>query len=311
MTQTQTQNQTRTRVDPRDKEVKGWFLTYPQCNVTPEDLLLLLKAIPNTPAIVEYVIAAEKHADGTPHLHAFLRYAAKIGWTARRWDLPDLQHGHYVPAKSWWAVQQYIKKGGAYISSIQIDAATSKKAARNRDLLELPVSELVEKGVISAFQIKSLLENKRLWTGLQISPLPRCVGFIPNAFGLLLPLQVGKQRHHWFWSALPNTGKTTFLKSLTKTHPCYFYNQNEKFQTVCSSTQFVLLDEYSTAKLLLTDLNQICDGTFQYCRKGESAVTLEEPIVIICGNRRPEEVYTSEHNWPLINARFIVHCLDE
>jgi len=93
-------------------------------------------------------------------------------------------------------------------------------------------------------------------------------------------------------------------------HPCFWYNQAEKYQAAHPDHQFVLLDEYSTAKLTITDLNQMCDSTYQYPVKGGTPVTLKNAIVLLCGNKPPTEVYTTESNWPLINARFNLICLD-
>jgi len=49
---------------------KGWFLTYPKCDVTPQAALEYLK---EKHTITEYVIAQEQHQDGTNHLHAFIK----------------------------------------------------------------------------------------------------------------------------------------------------------------------------------------------------------------------------------------------
>lgn len=298
------------RVEHYDKEVKGWFLTYPRLDLSPQDLLKAIQGLRDLPPIAEYVIARELHADGSPHGHAFVKYDRKVAFGPDRWDLPGDHHGHYEPAKSWWAVSQYCKKGGDFISSIEVDQARAKKASRNKQLMDEDVTKLVEDGQISIFQVQSLINNRKILEDLKCPKNPTCEGFIPNAFGRLLPILQGKQRHYWFWSVAPNTGKTTFLETLLTQFRCYLYNVNEKFQDPNLLDQFVLFDEYSTAKLLLTDLNGICDGTYRYSRKGQAAIKLNTPTVIICGNKRPEEVYTSESSWPLINARFVVFCLD-
>ncbi len=48
---------------------------------------------------------------------------------------------------------------------------------------------------------------------------PRCDGFIPNTLGrnrdisLALRILTEKKRHYWFFSTLPDRGKSTFLRS--------------------------------------------------------------------------------------------------
>lgn len=72
--------------------------------------------------MVEYVIAAEEHADGTPHIHAWVKLESRVYFKPRLFDLPD-HHGNYQVAKSWKAVRQYITKGGDYITNLDIASA--------------------------------------------------------------------------------------------------------------------------------------------------------------------------------------------
>lgn len=307
------------RSRPSDSEAKGWFLTYPKCPLTPHDVLLHLRALHN-PAIVEYVIATESHADGTPHVHAFVQYSTKIVFGAHRWDI-DGYHGNYQKARSWRCCEVYIKKDKApgipkvsgvdYISSLDINAAQHKKAARNLQLISEDPVKLVESGIIGLLQLPQLLQSCKLLRELQDKVPSPCVGFIPNDFDIELPLRQVKLRHYWLWSDLPNTGKTTFMVQLgcpkKHGHSTYFYSQAEKYQDLLRpGTQFLLFDEYTSPTMTLTQMNAICDGTYKHPRKGTTPVTLDNPIVIVGANKPPEEVYTSETSWPLLRARFNV-----
>ena len=49
----------------------------------------------------------------------------------------------------------------------------------------------------------------------------------------------------------------------------------------------------------------MCDGTYAYPSKHGAKVILKNPIVIICGNAPPDQVYPKAH--PFIQARFNVH----
>lgn len=77
-------------------------MTYPHCDLTKELALEAIKACAPT-SIVEYVIAQELHQDGTPHIHAFIKYSKKVDWKADKWDIGAF-HGNYQVAKSWNAV---------------------------------------------------------------------------------------------------------------------------------------------------------------------------------------------------------------
>lgn len=112
---------------------KGFFLTYPKCDISKEAALPLLRAVDNH-EIVEYVIAEEKHQDGTPHLHAFIKYDKKVEYKSTKWDLQEY-HGNYQAAKSWNAVKTYCKKEGSFIANIDTESAMQKKGKRNAALL--------------------------------------------------------------------------------------------------------------------------------------------------------------------------------
>jgi len=268
------------------------------------DLLGKLKDCSSVP-IKEYVICRELHQDGQPHAHAFIKYERKVEWGVRRWDI-DEHHGDYQQAKCWKAVQKYCQKGGNYISNFDVDAAASKKSCGrdlNKRLLEEDLKDLVHEGVIPLEKYNKLKACKEAFIKDCLHSLPRCDAFISNTLGRLLPvLGEAKKRHYWFWSRRPDTGKTSFLKSVASSHPSHWYSYKESFQSLHPGTQFILLDEYSTAHLTCTQLNQMCDGTWQYPSKGGPPVQLDKPIVLICSNKPPEEVYPNYVS--LINARF-------
>lgn len=88
-------------IDPKsDNKAKGWFLTYPKCEVSPQAALEFLK---EKHTIVEYVIAQEDHQDGTKHLHAFVKLEKRTRFKKDIFDFPE-HHGNYQIAKSWKAV---------------------------------------------------------------------------------------------------------------------------------------------------------------------------------------------------------------
>lgn len=65
-------------------------MTYPQCPLTKEQVKEALVDA----KVQEYVIAAEKHQDGSPHLHVFLKYKSKVTFTPTKWDI-GTYHGNY------------------------------------------------------------------------------------------------------------------------------------------------------------------------------------------------------------------------
>jgi len=52
------------------------------------------------------------------------------------------------------------------------------------------------------------------------------------------------------------------LKNLDKEYRCSWYNVSEMYQSICVDSQFVMIDEFSTAHVKATVLNSMCDGTY-------------------------------------------------
>ena len=94
------------------------------------------------------------------------------------------------------------------------------------------------------------------------------------------------------------------MKTLASMYPSYWYTYSESFQAPSRDTQFVLLDEYSKAHLTVMQLNQMCDGTYQYPVKSSQPIGLKDPVIIVCSNKSPEEVYPNCFKFVL--ARFRV-----
>lgn len=253
------------------------------------------------------MVAQEEHQDGAKHLHAFVKYAKKLEFKPDRWDIGGF-HGNYQVARSWADVQAYCKKGGNFVSSFDTDAAKRKKSCGrdlNKRIIEEDLTSLVQEGVVRLVDYLRVKANKEAYLRDMTSSLPACQSWIPNPWGYLMPLIETKQRHIWVWSASPNKGKTTFLKALASQYPCYWYTYSENFQAPARDTQFVLLDEYSKAHLTVMQLNQMCDGTYQYPVKGSNPIGLREPVLVLASNKSPEEVYPK--CFPFVLARFRVY----
>lgn len=67
-------------------------------------------------------------------------------FTPIKWDI-GTYHGNYQVAKSWKAVQDYVKKDGDYISNIDVKAAMGHKS-KNKELLSMSAKEAVDEGLI-------------------------------------------------------------------------------------------------------------------------------------------------------------------
>lgn len=95
---------------------KSFFLTYPRTDVSKNDLLQFLRT---KGTIVEYVIGREAHADGTPHLHAAIKYDKAIRGTTRMFDFrinaDEVRHPNIQSPRRFQACKSYCKKDGDFI----------------------------------------------------------------------------------------------------------------------------------------------------------------------------------------------------
>lgn len=63
----------------------------------------------------------------------------------------------------------------------------------------------------------------------------------------------------------------------------------------------MLMDEFSSPHLKVTQINQMCDGTYMYPRKAEEAQQAQVTLIVV-GNRHPDEIY--KDTFKFIEARF-------
>lgn len=170
----------------RKKIVRGWFLTYPQCSMSKEDAFkhFIEKYDPE-----ELIVAHEYHKDGKDHLHVWLKFPIGLGMKCivanppresgdkSPFDLPGVEyveaddrsifdskkpfHGNYQAARSWRAVIKYVTKGNDYlVHKVDVSAALQKKSKSTRDMLTLPMEELIEGGYIDPYKYTALLRAR-------------------------------------------------------------------------------------------------------------------------------------------------------
>ena len=320
---------------------KQLFLTYPRCLLEKQVVLDALKLKLSSKKIKHIIVARELHEDGTPHLHAYISLEEKTNFKASSCLDIDGYHGNYQSAGSPESVAIYIKKDDDYLEEGETNWQQAQEARRThskilyKSLVDNPTDENLalmtrENPLLLKDYTKMKLNLQAFRQDLRSLEEARapCQGFIPNRWGKLMPVwnpdgqeNGQKKRHFWIYSSMADKGKTTFLRSLDMQFPCSWYSTNENFQTIHPKSQFILLDEFAPGNsVTIRQLNQMCDGTYQYPTKGSSAVRLADPIIVICSNMTPERVYCNaalkeqaderKQTLSLINARFNVHCLD-
>lgn len=97
------------------------FLTYPQCSLTTSDVKNQLEVLV---PIDKFIIAEEKHSDGNPHIHAYLKLQRKTNIRdPTKLDLKsstgEVFHGNYQACRSRTKVMKYVTKGGKFLTNIE------------------------------------------------------------------------------------------------------------------------------------------------------------------------------------------------
>lgn len=95
-------------------DAQNFFLTYPKCDLTKEEALeLILEA--HADKLKYAVIAFERHADGSPHLHIQLAYHKKTCIRKDSYFNLGEYHGNYQATRSIRKVAQYCTKEEDYL----------------------------------------------------------------------------------------------------------------------------------------------------------------------------------------------------
>lgn len=274
---------------PRNN-IKGWMLTYPQ-NEAPKEVLMnkLIEL-----GAIEAVVCEEKHEDGSPHLHAFAKFdpGFKVNDAPRIFNLLD-KTGSYEPARSWKACQEYVQKDGNFIThNIDIESAQNKKAKRNREMLERPISELVDSGVISLLQAPQLKKAKLVYE--------ECKN---NQF----EVDPSQQRGVWIYGP-PGVGKSYKVRS--ENEDLYIKSQN-KWWDGYTGQKSVLIDDFDRQGECLSHYIKIWSDVYKSTGEVKGGVVnLNYNKLYITSNYSIDEIFCSDSVLcEAIKRRFeVIHC---
>lgn len=260
-------------------QCKSWFCTWPQCPLSKEEALKILDSKKEDFSIVEYVICEEKHEDGNPHLHAFLKLSKKKTFNSNLFDL-DKYHGNYQTCKSWRAVIQYVKKDGDYISNFDVKKALSKKGKWKKEDLLKDIDTVLDEGLITPMQVANFYKNQQIY---------KMLGNKRDKMPDKLP---PKRRHLWFYGP-SNTGKTFKLRQMMKDtgEEKWFQMPLNNDWIGYTGERYLYYDEYK-GQYSVQHLNSICDGNYKVNVKGGSTWIPWNCQVIICSNYSIEDCYS-------------------
>lgn len=281
-------------------QAHGWFLTFPHCPIPKETALGIYK-VRFADEMIDWVIAEEKHKDGTPHLHAFIKFSTRKRCRKDTFDLAGY-HGNYQVAKSWQAVIGYCvkeKDKKNYISKFDIDAA-KKKTNKHLTVEDFEVDPLIllKGGKLPPLSLNNFLKNRESYRSL--------VAKKKHDRSDNSPLK--KKRHEWLYGE-SNTGKSTLLRQeMEGEEDNWFQIPPNNDWTGYYDQEHLYYDEY-VGQLKISELNRICDGSAKMNTKGGTVQLAPDVIVHIVSNYSIEECYSESKNIETLKNRFIENKL--
>lgn len=295
---------------------KTLFLTYPECNVSKERALEKFQEIFQD--IEEYAIAQEKHKNGHYHLHCYIKLKSQFRSRNSRFADIDGYHGNYQGCRSSKNVLKYCTKEDDFISNFDVGERTnkskSKKEILGKRILEgEDLDEIVQEHPELIFGYKRLKEDIEEYKTSRESKndeleLPNEV---PNGWNKTFTVDTdNKKCHYWFYSTIPNKGKTTsVILPLIRDHSAVLFDPQATYHDVKTNTKIIVLDELKKGSIKYDVLNQICDGTkkFRVFMKGYISLK-EKPLVVVCSNFSIDEVFPFKNE--LVHARFNEYLVD-
>jgi hypothetical protein len=287
---------------------RSFFLTYPKCALSRDDVLAALKAKLVSSVITNYCISIEAHEDGTPHLHCLIVLEKKkTVASASYFDIGEY-HGNYQTARNRVTIFNYITKTDPTpltnmdAESLKVKSLTRQQVGK-RILDGEKVEDLVEEYPHLIFGFKRLQEDIKAYGQARVvhKTLP---GWLPNDWGFLMPTTGSeKKRHFWIWSKGPNKGKTTWAKRLMGEYGAHVKGCDFTYWNLHGGEPLIILDDYNTAGLRFNALNQLCDGTYEARIFMGGLRRVEPRLVIVLSNCPIHELYP--YKCDLLRARFI------
>ena len=295
---------------------KNYYLTYPKCLVTKEQLLQnVMDMWGNRLKFV--VICTEQHQDGSDHLHAVLSFHKQTRTSFKTLTGLTGKYGNYQPVRKMMDVMKYITKDGDYIShgvnvdqflSLMKEKKSTAIAFMCQDGKTLQEINEVAPGFLMMHldKVKAYLKLQQQFQQQDCKLAPGTIQFFSSSpdpavqalkkwldLNILAHTRDFKQPQLYLHS-VPNKGKTTLIMNMIKAGIRVYFMPYEDFYCTYADDCYdvIVLDEFKGQKRI-QDLNQWLDGSqFPVRRKGAPPLIKKDNLpMIILSNYPLAECY--------------------
>jgi len=312
---------------------KNFFVTWPKCNATKEDVLA--RAQEFFADNLEFaVVSKEDHADGTPHLHALFALKKRKDYrNAASFDVMANSHGNYQVARSQRDSVKYVTKHGDF-TAVGVDVEAYLEAAKKKTSTKMTIAAKMTMEGSTLLDLNDwdpgfvMMHLKKLkdyqtqtavwrdtptqaWNGLRVTPLSLPPALVRVA--AWLDKNMGRPRtlrqKQLLLSSPPGMGKTTLVETLRRYFKVYDQMGDKWFDGFDPlEHQLIVFDEFCGG-IPLSIINKVLDG--QRCTlqtKGGSLQKTRNIPVIILTNFLKEELYIGEKVSHAVREAFLDRC---
>lgn len=296
---------------------KNFFLTYPHCDVSPQDLLdhlCSLSTARGLPLPFIYArVCRELHQDGQPHLHALLCLEKHYRAAANFFDFQGC-HCNIQGARSISAVRDYLAKDGEYV-----EAGVAPTTAAKRTYADLLSSSSCKEdflqGVTTEYTRDMVLNHERIIAFADYHWKPKPVPYEPQFTQFLVPEQLaawhagslvgpfaqGQRRLSLILISPSRFGKTEWARSLG---PHLYFNGMFDLSRFHSDVSYAVFDDFpwdSFSKFHKCWLGAQREFTLTDKYRRKQTVLWGKPSIFLCN----DDNVPPSSDWILANCVYV------